>query len=39
VLEEKMKEKAKKLLFEEAQKYKEKLDSIKILEENQIVRD
>lgn len=39
LLEEKMKEKAKNLLFEEAQKYKEKLDSIKILEENQIVRD
>ena len=39
ILEEKMKEKAKNLLFEEAQKYKEKLDSIRILEENQIVRD
>lgn len=39
IIEEKMLQKAKELNFEEAQKLKEKLDSIKILEENQIVRD
>ncbi len=39
ILEEKMKEKAKNLQFEEAQKIKEKLNSISILEENQIVRE
>lgn len=39
ILEEKMKEKAKNLLFEEAQKIKEKFNSISILEETQIVRE
>ncbi|MDP2090032.1 MAG: excinuclease ABC subunit UvrC [Candidatus Gracilibacteria bacterium] len=38
-LEEKMREKAKNLQFEEAQKIKEKLASICILEETQIVRE
>jgi len=39
ILEEKMKQKAKELQFEEAQKLKEKLQSISILEESQIVRE
>lgn len=38
-LEEKMKQKAKNLQFEEAKKLKDKLDSIQILEETQIVRE
>jgi len=39
ILESEMKKKAQKLQFEEAQKIKEKLDSLKILEENQIAKD